>query len=64
MKLDSFGNFVPLYFSLNFAFLLPLFLGAIVELKRAFFVISENCYANYKHLVWLFGSNKGNINFR
>ena len=31
MKLDALGNFVSLYFSLNFDFLLPLFPGAIVE---------------------------------
>ena len=30
MKLDALGNFVPLYFSLHFNFLLPLFPGAIV----------------------------------
>ena len=57
MKLDSLGNFVPLYFSLRWTFLLPLFPGAlaIVEL--------ENYYTNYKHLVWLFGSKKENIIF-
>ena len=60
MKLDALGNFVPLYFSLNFNFLLPLFSGAIVELENS---VSENNYTNlYKHL-WLFGSKKGNINF-
>ena len=29
MNLDALGNIVPLYFSLNFNFLLPLFSGAI-----------------------------------
>ena len=33
MKLDSLGNFEPLYFCLRFTFLLPLLPGAIVELK-------------------------------
>ena len=37
MKLDALGNFVPLYFSLNFNFLLPLFPGAIVELENSVF---------------------------
>ena len=63
MKLDSLGNFVP-FFSFNFAFLLPPFPGAIVEQENSvFLVISENYYTNYKHLVWLFGSKKGNICF-
>ena len=57
MMFDSFGNFVPLYFSLNFAFLLQLFPEAIAELEN-----SENYYTNYKQLVWLFGWKKGNIN--
>ena len=35
MKLDSLGNCVPLYFSLNFT--LPLFAGAIVELGNSVF---------------------------
>ena len=58
MILDSLGNFVPLYFSLTWTFLILVVPGAIVELE-----ISENDYTNYKHLVWLFGSKKGNINF-
>ena len=33
-KLDSLGNFVPLYFSLKFTFLLPLFSGAVVVLEN------------------------------
>ena len=38
MKLDALGNIVPLYFSLNFNFLLPLFPGAtIVELENSVF---------------------------
>ena len=37
MKLDALGNFVPLYFSLNFNFLLPLVSGAIVELENSVF---------------------------
>ena len=37
MKLDALGNFVPLYFSLNLNFLLPLFPGAIVELENSVF---------------------------
>ena len=37
MKLDELGNIVPLYFSLNFNFLLPLFPGAIVELENSVF---------------------------
>ena len=36
-KLDSLGNLVPLYFSLKFTFLLPLFPGAIVELENSVF---------------------------
>ena len=63
MKFDSLGNFVPLYFSPTWTFLLPLFLGAIVELENSVLVISQNYYTNDKHLVWLFGSKKGNINF-
>ena len=35
MKLDALGNIVPLYFSLNFNFFLPLFPGAIVELENS-----------------------------
>ena len=35
MKLDALGNFVSLYFSLNFNFLLPLFPGTIVELENS-----------------------------
>ena len=66
MKLDALGNFVPLYFSLNFNFLLPLFPGAIFifpELEELFLSNFWNNYTNlYKHL-WLFGSKKGNINF-
>ena len=51
MKLDSIGNFVPLYFSLKWTFLLPLFPGAVVELENSvFLVISENYHTNYKHL--------------
>ena len=62
--LNSLGNFVPLYFSPNVDILLPLFPGAVVELESSvFLVISQNYYTNYKHLVWLFGSKKGNINF-
>ena len=62
--LNSLGNFVPLYFSPTWTFLLPLFPGAVVELESSvFLVISHNYYTNYKHLVWLFGSKKGNINF-
>ena len=62
--LNSLGNFVPLYFSPTWTFLLPLFPGAVVELESSvFLVISQNYYTNYKHLVWLFGSKKGNINF-
>ena len=54
MKLDSLGNFVPLYFSLRWTFLLRLSQGAIKELENSvFFLISENYYTNYKHLVWL-----------
>ena len=34
MKLDALGKFVPLYFSLNFNFLLP---GAIGELENSVF---------------------------
>ena len=64
MKLNSLGNFVPLYFSPTWTFLLP---RSSPELYRArkfgFLVISENYYTNYKHLVRLFGSTKGNINF-
>ena len=52
MKLDALGNFVPLYFSLNFNFLLPLFPGASRARKLCFWVISENNY------LWLFGSRK------
>ena len=37
MKLDALANFVPLYFSRNFNFLLPLFPGAIVELENSVF---------------------------
>ena len=37
MKLDALGNFVPLYFFLNFNFLLPFFPGAIVELENSVF---------------------------
>ena len=37
MKSDSLENFVPLCFYLNVAFLLSLFLGAIVELENLFF---------------------------
>ena len=37
MKLDALGNFVPLYFSLSFNFLLPLFPGVIVELENSVF---------------------------
>ena len=37
MKLDALGNFVPLHFSLNFNFLLPLALAAIVELENSVF---------------------------
>ena len=37
MKLDALGSFVPLYFALNFNFLLPLFPGAIVELENSVF---------------------------
>ena len=37
MKLDALGNYVPLYFSLNFNFLLPLVPGAIVELENSVF---------------------------
>ena len=63
MKLDALGNFVPLYFSLNFNFLLPLFPGAIVELENSVFEEFLKITTNlYKHL-WLFGSKKGNINF-
>ena len=59
MKLDSLGNFVPLYFSLWWTFLVPFFSGAIVEIENSvFLVISENCYTNYKRLVWLFGLQK------
>ena len=42
MKLDALGNFVSLYFSLNFNFLLPLFPGASRARKLCFWVISEN----------------------
>ena len=38
MKLDALGNIVPLYFSLSFNVLLPLFPGAIVELENSVFV--------------------------
>ena len=37
MKLDALGNFVPLYFALNFNILLSLFPGAIVELENSVF---------------------------
>ena len=37
MKLDALGNFVPLYFALNFNILLSLFSGAIVELENSVF---------------------------
>ena len=37
MKLDALGNIVPLYFSLNFNFFLPLLPGAIVELEYSVF---------------------------
>ena len=37
MKLDALGNFVPLYFYLNFNFLSPLVPGAIVELENSVF---------------------------
>ena len=36
-KLDALGNFVPLYFSLTWTFLLPLFPGAVVVLESLFF---------------------------
>ena len=65
LKLDSLANFVPLYFSLRWTFLLTLFSGAIITRARklCFLLISENYYTNYNHLLWLFGSKKGNINF-
>ena len=57
MKLDALGNFVPLYFSMNLNFLLPLFPGAIVELENSNWVISQNNYTNlYKHwivVIWI-----------
>ena len=36
-KLDALGNFVPLYFSLTWTFLLPLFAGAVVVLENPVF---------------------------
>ena len=36
-KLDALGNFVPLYFSLTWTFLLPLFPGAVVVLENSVF---------------------------
>ena len=35
--LNSLGNFVPLYFSPTWTFLLPLFPGAVVELESSVF---------------------------
>ena len=35
-KVDALGNFVPLYFSLTWTFLLPLFPGAVVVLENSF----------------------------
>ena len=62
MELDLLGNFVPKYFSLRFKFLLPLFPRATSTAKKfCFSCISENYYTNYKQLVWLFGSMKGNL---
>ena len=62
MELDLLGNLVPKYFSLRFKFLLPLFPEATRTAKKfCFSVISENYYTNYKQLVWLFGSKKGNL---
>ena len=36
-KLDALVNFVPLYFSLTWTFLLPLFPGAVVVLENSVF---------------------------
>ena len=71
--IDSLGNFVPFSLLLfpeaiieaensvfsNFWKLL-IYLPVIPE---SLLVISENYFTNYKHLVWLFGSKKANINF-
>ena len=49
MKLDALGSFVPLYFALNFNFLLPLFPGAMVELENSvseFLKITIQIYTN------------------
>ena len=40
-KLDALGNFVPLYFSLTWTFLLPLSPGAVVVLENTVFQITN-----------------------
>ena len=47
MKLDVLGNIVPLYFSLNFNFLLPLFPGAIVELQSCAKIFGKSMFFSF-----------------